>query len=231
MAFSKIKSTLQPKVTAFSKPGSLLQASRNPKMKAAVMKHLKHKGFKVKDTGSFHGKSNALGHGGRAAQLKAQGVPGGVIGALARKAQAAPGQKNYHGKKSMKRKASKGNVQGMEMGMKKAVKRKESESVDMMPKKSAAHYHIHVHGKHAGAIHIHTKGGKFGDEKEQGTNLEHEEEDAKHFKKSDKKEKHSEKAIKGLEEFAKEEGKEKSAHKCKSAACKASHKEKRSKKA
>lgn len=53
----------------------------------------------VKTTGTFHGKSNALGHGGRAAQLKAQGVPGGVIGALARKAGAAPGQKNYHGKK------------------------------------------------------------------------------------------------------------------------------------
>ena len=50
-------------------------------------------------SGSFHGKSNALGHGGRAAQLKAQGVPGGVIGELARKAHAAPGQKNYHGKK------------------------------------------------------------------------------------------------------------------------------------
>jgi hypothetical protein len=51
----------------------------------------------IKTTGSFEGKSNALGHGGRAAQLKAQGVPGGVIGELARKAQAAPGQKNYHG--------------------------------------------------------------------------------------------------------------------------------------
>jgi hypothetical protein len=53
----------------------------------------------MKKTGSFQGKSNKLGHGGRAAQLKAQGVPGGVIGELARKAQAAPGQKNYHGKK------------------------------------------------------------------------------------------------------------------------------------
>ena len=53
----------------------------------------------VKDTGSFKGKSNKLGHGGRAAQLKAKGVPGGVIGALARKAHAAPGQANYHGKK------------------------------------------------------------------------------------------------------------------------------------
>lgn len=53
----------------------------------------------IKKTGSFHGKSNALGRGGRSAQLRAQGVPGGVIGMLARKAQAAPGQKNYHGRK------------------------------------------------------------------------------------------------------------------------------------
>lgn len=52
----------------------------------------------IRKTGSFHGKSNALGHGGRAAQLKAQGVPGGVIGAIARAKHAAPGQKNYHGK-------------------------------------------------------------------------------------------------------------------------------------
>lgn len=54
----------------------------------------------IKDSGTFKGKSNALGQGGRAAQLKAKGVPGGVIGALARKAQAAPGQKNYHVGKS-----------------------------------------------------------------------------------------------------------------------------------
>lgn len=53
----------------------------------------------IKKSGSFHGKSNKLGYGGRAAQLKAQGVPGGVIGELARKSQAAPGQKNYHGGK------------------------------------------------------------------------------------------------------------------------------------
>lgn len=53
----------------------------------------------VKKTGRFKGKSNKLGFGGRAAQLKAAGVPGGVIGNLARKAKAAPGQKNYHGKK------------------------------------------------------------------------------------------------------------------------------------
>ena len=53
----------------------------------------------VKKSGKFDGKSNKLGHGGRAAQLKAKGVPGGVIGELARKAHAAPGEKNYHGKK------------------------------------------------------------------------------------------------------------------------------------
>lgn len=51
----------------------------------------------IRKTGSFQGQSNQLGYGGRAAQLKAQGVPGGVIGALARKAHAAPGQANYHG--------------------------------------------------------------------------------------------------------------------------------------
>lgn len=53
----------------------------------------------TKKTGSFHGKSNKLGHGGRAAQLKAKGVPEGVIGEIARKKGAAPGQKHYHGKK------------------------------------------------------------------------------------------------------------------------------------
>lgn len=53
----------------------------------------------TKKSGSFQGKSNALGHGGRAAQLKAKGVPAGVIGAIARKKGAAPGMKNYHGKK------------------------------------------------------------------------------------------------------------------------------------
>lgn len=51
-----------------------------------------------KKTGKFDGKSNKLGHGGRAAQMKAKGVPGGVIGEIARKEDAAPGGKNYHGK-------------------------------------------------------------------------------------------------------------------------------------
>ena len=53
----------------------------------------------TKKTGTFRGKSNALGHGGRAAQLRAKGVPGAVIGAIARRKGAAPGQKNYHGER------------------------------------------------------------------------------------------------------------------------------------
>lgn len=57
----------------------------------------------TKHSGSFDGKSNKLGHGGRAAQLAAQGVPQAVIGEIARKKQAAPGQKNYHGKKKQKK--------------------------------------------------------------------------------------------------------------------------------
>jgi len=52
----------------------------------------------TKKTGTYRGKSNQLGRGGRAAQLKAKGVPGGVIGTIARRKQAAPGQKNYKGK-------------------------------------------------------------------------------------------------------------------------------------
>lgn len=52
----------------------------------------------TKKTGTFEGKSNALGHGGRAAQLRSQGVPEGVIGAIARRKHAAPGQEHYHGK-------------------------------------------------------------------------------------------------------------------------------------
>lgn len=56
----------------------------------------------IKKTGTFHGKSNKLGYGGRAEQLKAKGVPGGVIGNLARAAHAAPGQENYHGSRQKK---------------------------------------------------------------------------------------------------------------------------------
>ena len=53
----------------------------------------------TKKSGSYAGKSNKLGHGGRAAQLKAKGVPGGVIGEIARSKGAAPGGPNYHGGK------------------------------------------------------------------------------------------------------------------------------------
>jgi hypothetical protein len=53
----------------------------------------------TKKTGKTDGKSNKLGYGGRAQQLKNAGVPQGVIGSIARKKQAAPGQKNYHGHK------------------------------------------------------------------------------------------------------------------------------------
>ena len=56
----------------------------------------------IKHTGSYDGKSNKLGHGGRAAQMEARGVPGGVIGAIARREGAAPGQKNYHPSKKGK---------------------------------------------------------------------------------------------------------------------------------
>ena len=50
--------------------------------------------------GKYKGKSNKLGYGGRAAQLRAQGVPGGVIGAIARRKGAAPGGPNYRGGKN-----------------------------------------------------------------------------------------------------------------------------------
>lgn len=53
----------------------------------------------TKKTGFYKGKSNALGKGGRAKQLADDGVPGGVIGAIARSKGAAPGMKNYRGGK------------------------------------------------------------------------------------------------------------------------------------
>lgn len=57
----------------------------------------------IKKSGTFKGKSNKLGFGGRSAQLRAKGVPEGVIGWLARKKGAAPGQPNYHGKRGKKK--------------------------------------------------------------------------------------------------------------------------------
>lgn len=87
------------------KPGSAMTA-KTPGAASTIMNRMFKATSKVKTTGTFKGKSNALGHGGRAAQLKAQGVPGGVIGNLARAAHAAPGQANFHGKKSAIRKKS-----------------------------------------------------------------------------------------------------------------------------
>lgn len=65
----------------------------------SITRHGNSNGSGTKKSGSFGGKSNKLGYGGRAAQLEAKGVPQGVIGEIARKKGAAPGQKNYHGGK------------------------------------------------------------------------------------------------------------------------------------
>jgi hypothetical protein len=62
-----------------------------------MAKKMGHEHGATKKTGMSHGKSNKLGHGGRAAQLKAKGVPGAVIGMIAREKGAAPGQEHYHG--------------------------------------------------------------------------------------------------------------------------------------
>lgn len=78
-------------------PGALIEAYNAKKQKASGP---------IKMSGKFHGKSNALGHGGRAAQLKARGVPGGVIGNLAHAEGAAPGGPNFHGKKGKRRKGN-----------------------------------------------------------------------------------------------------------------------------
>lgn len=77
--------------------GMTIPASAPARYQKAAKKRVAKKA--TKKTGTFKGKSNKLGHGGRAAQLRSQGVPAGVIGAIARKKGAAPGQKNYHGKR------------------------------------------------------------------------------------------------------------------------------------
>ena len=146
----------------------------------------------IKMTGSFHGKSNKLGQGGRAAQLKAQGVPGGVIGNLARAAHAAPGQKNYH-----KKKAAHPNL---DMSMKrKSLKRKstiaagEEGDVEQKKKRKGSEPTIEA--------------GKEGDVEKKAC------EKCKKAHKGHTKHKHSEKAMSGLEKFVKEEETEKKAKK------------------
>ena len=106
-------------------PGQLWQAHQggHKGLVNRMMKRMKAS-TPVSHTGTFHGKSNALGHGGRAAQLKARGVPGGVIGNLARAAHAAPGQANFHGKKKRKQAP---HLEQTPKFMKKKKKRKVSE--------------------------------------------------------------------------------------------------------
>lgn len=99
-------------------PGTLYNAFQAKKAKA------------IKKAGSFKGKSNKLGQGGRAAQLKAQGVPGGVIGNLARAAHAAPGQKNFH-KKGKKMKTKKKMTQAQDDAYDKAHNQKEGSPADI----------------------------------------------------------------------------------------------------
>lgn len=77
----------------------LSAASKRILFKKTISSYAHEAQTPIKKTGTFQGKSNRLGYGGRSAQLRARGVPEGVIGALARAAGAAPGQKNYHGKR------------------------------------------------------------------------------------------------------------------------------------
>ena len=152
----------------------------------------------IKMTGSFHGKSNKLGQGGRAAQLKAQGVPGGVIGNLARAAHAAPGQKNYHKKKNAK----------LDLAMKKKDSRKEptiSNADGDIEKKQAPHFKQHRKARKSSEPTI--EAGKEGDVEKKAC------EKCKKAHKGHMKHKHSEKAMSGLEKFVKEEETEKKSKK------------------
>jgi hypothetical protein len=81
-------------------PTGTLTPERNavldPALKAAMQPIGEKPMADTKKTGTYKGKSNALGHGGRAKQLADKGVPGPVIGAIARRKGAAPGGPNYH---------------------------------------------------------------------------------------------------------------------------------------
>ena len=85
---------------------------------------MKHKrDSSTKKSGTFEGKSNKLGHGGRAAQLKAKGVPGTVIGMIARSKGAAMGQANYHGKKRKRMTVAEDKAMDKKMGIKEGSKK------------------------------------------------------------------------------------------------------------
>lgn len=110
LATRKVEGKLKRKMTqaeddAYDKAYGIKEGSKRDIMQDRMngIKDKKKKTYSVKDTGKFNGKSNALGHGGRAAQMRAQGASGALIGFLARRAGAAPGQANYHGSKSKKK--------------------------------------------------------------------------------------------------------------------------------
>lgn len=196
------------------KPGDLLKMYREGGTKRKVAM----KAAGIKTTGSFHGKSNTLGHGGRAAQLKAQGVPGGIIGMLARRAHAAPGQANYHSKK----KAAAPEKQNLGLALKGSKRAKH-----MKRSKGATHIHIHLHGANI------SHSGEMLDPTAQGTALEHSEEGKKEFKHAKKRKsashgtKMEDPSGQGEKLEHQEEGKKefKKSNKCKGAECKhASHK-------
>jgi len=151
---AQYRTTTTPKAVNSRVPGGSFVNSRSvgiPSVKGvanstkmmAKKKHSKTKKHKkaVKTTGKFQGKSNKLGHGGRAAQLKAQGVPGGVIGNLARAAHAAKGQANYHGKKHRKEHSAEA-IKGMR------------DFVDEEAKEKAKH--SKKHSKHKKGVHCKT---------------------------------------------------------------------------
>jgi len=76
-----------------------LSAGHNTTTRKNPMSDHVRKSGDTKKTGTYKGKSNKLGHGGRAQQLKDKGVPQAVIGEIARRKGAAPGGPNYHGGK------------------------------------------------------------------------------------------------------------------------------------
>ena len=145
----------------FKKFGKKFKSARGNDLHEMVKKHMKRKkalpSLSTKHSGSFHGKSNALGHGGRAAQLKARGVPGGVIGMMARRAHAAPGQANYHGKKKRKEAAP---IKGdMEMALKRKGKGEEMKRKHMKKKGGLKFGSAEWRAKYMGKKKKHMKGG------------------------------------------------------------------------
>jgi hypothetical protein len=119
MSKSQVRNSFSP-VTKV--PKGVMGSVKNTLAKKKHSKRKKSFNTTTKKTGKFEGKSNALGHGGRAAQLRARGVPGGVIGAMARRAGAAPGGPNYHGKKHRKMTVAEDKAYDLKHGLKEGSK-------------------------------------------------------------------------------------------------------------